>query len=464
MGRPWIWWISIVVWSGLAWSDPGHQVQPVPAAERERLCLSDFYQKCIVAGGLPLLGSHRVSDHALLEAAYLIDRMLEGREDIRQALVESRTRFVVMAPDEWTTMIPEHSDLYPRRYWDKRARGLGATTIRPAVSCGEENLLEYPGDPYSTENILVHEFAHAIHEMGLVRVDPGFDARLRETYEAAKSEGRWEGTYALSNRMEYWAEGVQSYFDTNRENDGQHNHVNTRSELEAHDPRLAALIREVFGDGEWRYRKPSLREKREHLADHVRDPDRRFEWPPALLTQHAEHLRSQRAARKREGESEIDHLRRRAGAGDATSQVELGHRYRDGRGVEPDDRQAVHWYRRAAEQRDPYGEDGLGWMIQAGRGVDAPDEEEARDLFRRAAVGANVQGMMNLAGTLRRGQPTAAMIREAYAWTWIAASRGQPAAIREIGGWSPALDSDEVAAARKLAHERFQAITEGRYR
>ena len=36
------------------------------------------------------------------------------------------------------------------------------------------------GARYSAENILIHEFAHAIHEMGLVHVDPTFDRRLRE--------------------------------------------------------------------------------------------------------------------------------------------------------------------------------------------------------------------------------------------------------------------------------------------
>ena len=36
----------------------------------------------------------------------------------------------------------------PKAYWDKRARGLGATPERPAVSCGEENLLNLQGDWY----------------------------------------------------------------------------------------------------------------------------------------------------------------------------------------------------------------------------------------------------------------------------------------------------------------------------
>ena len=42
-------------------------------------------------------------------------------------------------------------------------------------------------------------------------------------------EGLWKGKYASVNHHEYFAEGVQSWFDNNRENDHDHNHVNTRA-------------------------------------------------------------------------------------------------------------------------------------------------------------------------------------------------------------------------------------------
>ena len=56
-----------------------------------------------------------------------------------------------MAHNEYTTHIPEHRDLQPRLYWNRRARGLGATPERPAVSRGEENLLGYVNDPYASK-------------------------------------------------------------------------------------------------------------------------------------------------------------------------------------------------------------------------------------------------------------------------------------------------------------------------
>jgi hypothetical protein len=54
--------------------------------------------------------------------------------------------------------------------------------------------------------------------------------------------------------------------------------------------------------------------------------------------------------------------------GDAPAQRELGHAYRDGRGVSPDLPQAARWYRRAASQGDEEAADSLR-LIQPGSSV-----------------------------------------------------------------------------------------------
>lgn len=269
---------SIVACAAAMASEPG-PVGPPPEALRERLGLAPFHARHVDCGGLPILGSARVSEYALREAAHLVDRLLDGRDDLRRAIAEAGVRVVVMAPDEFTTDVPEHADLEPRAYWDRRARGLGATRHRPAVSCGAENLLGLPGDPYAAESILIHEFAHTIHQMGLDRVDPTFDDRLDAAYRAALDEGLWTGTYAATNRAEYWAEAVQSWFDTNRKDDHDHNHVNTREELRAYDPRLAALVEEVLGDPSWRYVPPARRAAPAHLEGFDRAAAGEFAWP-----------------------------------------------------------------------------------------------------------------------------------------------------------------------------------------
>ena len=261
---------------------PAVGVGPVPEQLRLERDLDPFYGKHCAVEGFPILGSMRVSDAALREAAWIVRRVLADRDDVLHALAENGVHLVVMAHDEYTTDVPEHSRLEPAVYWDRRARGLGGSP----VSCAEENLLTYPGDPYSTENILIHEFAHIIHSQGVGAIDGTFDTRLKEAYEAATAAGRWEGTYAASNRGEYWAEAVQSWFGDNRENDSLHNHVDTRKELREYDPAVAALCEEVFGDKEWRYVRPLDRkpEDRAHLADVDWQNLPTFKWREVPMT------------------------------------------------------------------------------------------------------------------------------------------------------------------------------------
>jgi Mlc titration factor MtfA (ptsG expression regulator) len=250
-----------------------------------------FYTQRASAGGFPIVASAKVSPYAVKEAVYLVDMMLAKRPDVRAAMIASGARLCIMAHNEFTMDLPEFAHLEPvkdfpslsaKDYWDARARGLGGSLDDPFCSCAEENLLAYDGDPYDTENILIHEFAHNIHLRGMTNVDPTFDTRLKAAFDAAMKVGLWKGAYASTNHHEYWAEGVQSWFDNNRENDTQHNHVNTRDELTIYDPQLAALCREVFGDTVLKYTKPQTR-LTGHLAGY--DPSRapKFVWPERLM-------------------------------------------------------------------------------------------------------------------------------------------------------------------------------------
>lgn len=261
----------------------------------------DFYTQRIEANGFPIVASASVNPYALKEAAAIIDGMLGQRPDVREAMIKSGSRLCILACGEFTTEQPEWQWLANQKrkefpgvsakdFYDARARGMGGSQTDPFCSCGEENLLAYPGDPYSTENILIHELAHNIHLRGMVNVDRSFDSRVRAAYEQAKEAELWKGKYASVNHHEYFAEGVQSWFDNNRENDHDHNHVNTRSELIEYDPRLASLCREVFGDTEFRYTKPQNR-LHGHLEGY--DPARAptFQWPDRLKEAQAQILK-----------------------------------------------------------------------------------------------------------------------------------------------------------------------------
>lgn len=258
-----------------AWGVPEIESPP------KSMNLKPFYGKYFDANGYPVLSSGKVNDYALKEAGYIIEMLLARRPDVKRALVEGGSRMVVIGYNEFTTDVPEYSRMTPKDFWDARARGLGGSDTDPVVSCAEENVLSYPGDPYSTESIVIHEFAHSIHIRGVNKVDATFDKRLRAAYDAAMKAGLWKGKYASTNHAEYFAEGVQSWFDNNRENDHDHNHVNTRAELLQYDPGLAALCREVFGDTELKYTKAPTR-LTGHMAGYDPAKAPTFAWPERL--------------------------------------------------------------------------------------------------------------------------------------------------------------------------------------
>jgi hypothetical protein len=262
------------------------EVQAPPAD----LKAPEFYTKYVSANGYPITASERVSDYAVREAAYLVNQMLAHRPDVRKAMIDSGSRMCIIAYNEFTTDLPEFSRLRrPREfstlsdkdYWDARARGTGGSQRDPYCSCGEENLLGYPGDPYEAECILIHEFAHNIHLRGMVKVDATFDQRVKLAYDKAMADGLWKGVYASVNHHEYFAEGVQSWFDNNRPPDHDHNHVDTRAELIEYDPGLADLCREVFGDTVLKYSKPATR-LTGHMAGYDPSKAPKFEWPERL--------------------------------------------------------------------------------------------------------------------------------------------------------------------------------------
>ncbi|HYT87838.1 MAG TPA: hypothetical protein VEL76_03890 [Gemmataceae bacterium] len=238
------------------------RVTAVPEAVIKKFKLdTTFYKKHVDYKGFSILSSATVSDAALLEARYLIDQLLCEREDILKAMIKAGCRFMVMAPTEMTTDVPEQRHM-DKTYWDKRARGLGGKLS----SCGEENLLTLKGDRYRNENILIHEFNHAVHQHGLRGVEPRFDARLRETYRKAMDKGLWKGTYTATNPSEYWAEGVQAYFDCMRPQFG----ANTREKLQKYDPDLFALVDEVYKQSKFRYVRY---DRRSSPADKKDQPD-----------------------------------------------------------------------------------------------------------------------------------------------------------------------------------------------
>ena len=218
----------------------------------DSLHYDEFYKKYVDVNGIPLISSWRVPDSAFVAAhrtLYAMTSLLP--EAVLDSMVARGTRVAIMARYEGTTDIPEHHHLVndTALNWDLRARGLGGDLELPLTSCAEENVLAYQIDKYHAEDILIHEFAHSIHLIGLMLAVPDFDSRLKQCYENAKAKGILDNTYRITDKEEYMAEAVQDWFNVNAEmphTDGKHNWCNTREELEEYDPDLYHLLAEYF--------------------------------------------------------------------------------------------------------------------------------------------------------------------------------------------------------------------------
>jgi hypothetical protein len=244
-----------------------------------------YYAKFTWAREFVVLGSQQVSDEALLRANDTIRKMFAYRHDILKAMIAEGTRLVVLGRKEKLSELPEFKESKWQAGFDE-VRYLDYTPGLKLMVVPEENVLCLPQEPFAGKCMVVSVFGKAIYQAtGLRPVDPNFerqrgkqqyelrvkrmditfDQKLRKFHEEAMSKGRWKGTPAGHNRVEYWAAGVEAYFDA--AGDGQAPNladrpVTTREALKAYDPDLYALVDETMaykGHVDWRFRPQTAR-------------------------------------------------------------------------------------------------------------------------------------------------------------------------------------------------------------
>jgi hypothetical protein len=200
----------------------------------------------------------RAGDDALYAARETVIQMLRGRPGIRDRLERAGVKVSVLARSEELLDVPENAHLRsqsppdsPGETWNERARAISGTPEFPNVNCSEENLRCEAPDAWRGEDTLVHEFGHTMANVGLVD-DVEFRNGLRAAYVAALSRDLWNGTFAIRNEDEYWAEGTQDWYDVNLCDDWQHNAIHTRDQVRSYDPQLWHLLSTIYLDDGWR--------------------------------------------------------------------------------------------------------------------------------------------------------------------------------------------------------------------
>jgi hypothetical protein len=266
------------------------RTQPSVIAPPEKFKINPYYTKFTWAREFPVIGSAKVSDEALLKANDTIRKTFAYRHDLLKALINDGGKLVVLGKGEKLSDLPELKD-------DKSiaeaapARSLDYSTDTKILVVPEENILGGANDPLAGENLVIGEMAKAVYlltgsreadpkfervrgdtqqyEQRLVwnkgpepikRLDLSFDLRLRKLFDDATEKGLWKGTPAGRDKAEYWATGVQAYFDAAGRAYppvGSRLPITNREELKAYDPDLYALVDETMlydGRQDWRYK------------------------------------------------------------------------------------------------------------------------------------------------------------------------------------------------------------------
>jgi hypothetical protein len=257
------------------------RVQPSVIAPPAKFKADPYYSKFTYAREFVVLGSKHVADEAMLAANDTIRKMFAYRHDILKAMIADGARLVVLGRTEKLSDLPEFRDAAKKAGFDD-ARYLDFEPKLKLMIVPEENALRLPADPFAGKCAVVSVFARGLYrvcgtrpvqqgfdkkdarqqyELRVKRLDIEFDNQIAKAHEAARAAKLWKGTPADRDRVEYWAAGVEAYFDAAGAGCAPHNSdrpITTREALKSYDAGLYALVDETMAYKEhvdWRVRK-----------------------------------------------------------------------------------------------------------------------------------------------------------------------------------------------------------------
>lgn len=195
------------------------------------------------SSGILIKSNDKVSSKAHAIAKDIIDIQLSKLSEVTSALIKSHADLAIYSTDEYAYDIPEHRG--GALVLDRPVEGFGGCIGNPTTSISEQNILRLTSGIHQTkyinECILVHEFGHAIHLLGINHLtDATLSLHFKKCYQHAKSENLWPNTYLIQNYEEYFATLSTIWFNVMAESktgtwDGTRGPINTRSELQTYD-------------------------------------------------------------------------------------------------------------------------------------------------------------------------------------------------------------------------------------
>ncbi len=196
---------------------------------KEREAQETYYTRYINAGGVIILGSDDVTESEFRIARGIILSMTSKRPVLRERLNYQREMPNFPGQHFRMVIIPENETLADIPEWI----GYSSSFVPHGICgsfCASPTKWEWGG--------FVHEFGHAI-DYAIYETNSNFRSRIQLLYETAMAAGKYEGTYAATNALEYWAEGVKHWFlPWHFQENG------TRQDLINYDPELYELLAE----------------------------------------------------------------------------------------------------------------------------------------------------------------------------------------------------------------------------
>ncbi len=255
--------------------------QPSVISPPARFKFDAHYTKFTFAREFPVLGSKHVSDAALLKANDTVRKMFAYRHDLLKAMIADGARLVVLGRTEKLSHLPEFADAKNKADLDLVRYCDYSPTLKLMV-VPEENVLGLAKEPFAGKDMTVSVFAKGFYhiaglrpvdpefenrrekqqyELRVKRLDVEFDKKVTALFDAATEKKLWKGTAAARDRFEYWAAGVEAYFDAGGSGvapNGADRPIVTRELLKAYDPELFGLVDETMAFKErvdWRAKR-----------------------------------------------------------------------------------------------------------------------------------------------------------------------------------------------------------------
>lgn len=206
-----------------------------------------FYQKeRVLDCGVKVTGTAKVRDEAMDKAAEML-KVILANETLANRMGAAGCKLGIYGEGEIAYDIPEHRFEYDENYL--YVEGFGGTQL---ASIRDANVLRLRTGNYTTgypnESILTHEFAHTIYNYGLTEEQ---QTEFLAIFNSARAAGKWDDSYAGSNKDEYfatlsaiWFNAMDDTYDGNW--DGVRGPINTRAELKVYDKEAYDFLSRIY--------------------------------------------------------------------------------------------------------------------------------------------------------------------------------------------------------------------------